>query len=270
MSIIKASENTHWYYKDGRPCHEQPNKSKGGMRPTNLKDAKKLDLVPSVSVIGDLLAKPRLEIWKQNQILEAAATSPFKREDLSLEAWMYLVAEEAKKEAEIAAIKGTAKHAIIEERFLNWDNPNYICEDVGLIEKVRAILAKFHVGVEDIEPEKSFATEYFGGKMDLPALSRNIIFDIKTKEFHVDLEGNTIQKGKKQKLYWPNNLLQLAGYALGNDLVNPRLVNIYVSRNTDDVVYHEWLTKDIEYATIEFKMLVKLWWIRNMKKEINI
>jgi hypothetical protein len=63
-----VKKSSHWYRVDGSPCHEVPNKAKGGNRPTTLTDARKLGLLPSVTTILDLLDKPQLNDWKLEQM----------------------------------------------------------------------------------------------------------------------------------------------------------------------------------------------------------
>lgn len=46
-----AGDKAHFYTRDGEPVWELPNKSKGGMRAVTLADAKKLDLLPSVTTV---------------------------------------------------------------------------------------------------------------------------------------------------------------------------------------------------------------------------
>ena len=61
--------SAHWYRHDGTSCHEMPNKSKAGTtRPTSLRDARTLNLLPSVSGILDILDKPQLSDWKLEQM----------------------------------------------------------------------------------------------------------------------------------------------------------------------------------------------------------
>lgn len=65
----------HWYDLRGTACHEMPNKSKPGTtRPTTLKDARALGLLPSVTSILDILDKPQLTDWKLEQL-----TAEFRR-----------------------------------------------------------------------------------------------------------------------------------------------------------------------------------------------
>ena len=54
-------ESGHWYAADGTAVFEVPNKSKGGMRPTTLKDCRALGLYPSVTTIMKVLAAPELD-----------------------------------------------------------------------------------------------------------------------------------------------------------------------------------------------------------------
>src|SRR5438132_5206118 len=69
------SESEHWYFQDGQPCYTIIGKN-GKERATRLNDARKLDLVPSVTKILNEAAKPGLESWKAKQILEAALPLP--------------------------------------------------------------------------------------------------------------------------------------------------------------------------------------------------
>ena len=79
--IVRASESLHWYTRGGDPMY-QVQAAKGGMRATTLRDARKLNLIPSVTTIMSCAAKPGLEAWKLNQMLLAALTLP-RRDDES-------------------------------------------------------------------------------------------------------------------------------------------------------------------------------------------
>jgi len=73
------SESSHWYTPTGEPCHHVPYKDKkraGEMRPTTLRDAKSMGLVPSVTNLLNIIANPQLQRWKQAQLLLAALTLP--------------------------------------------------------------------------------------------------------------------------------------------------------------------------------------------------
>jgi len=73
--MIRAAESTHWYTREGVPMYTVEAKN-GNQRPTTLRDARALDLVPSVTTVLNVAAKPGLEAWKQRQLLLAALTLP--------------------------------------------------------------------------------------------------------------------------------------------------------------------------------------------------
>lgn len=70
-------ENGHWYDpKTGEPKHWVPKKDGTGNRPTTLRDAKELGLVPSVTSILNILAKPALQEWLIRNAVHAVTTAP--------------------------------------------------------------------------------------------------------------------------------------------------------------------------------------------------
>ncbi len=71
-----VSESTHWYRTDGTPCYQVPRADGKGLRPTTLRDARKLGLVPSVTGIIRCAAAPQLEAWKRKQLALACLTLP--------------------------------------------------------------------------------------------------------------------------------------------------------------------------------------------------
>ncbi len=75
--IIKTvdSESGHWYAADGSPAYRIIGKN-GKERNTTVKDARERNLVPSVTTVLGLVAKPGLNTWLQQQVLLAALTLP--------------------------------------------------------------------------------------------------------------------------------------------------------------------------------------------------
>ena len=64
----RASESNHWYTRNGVPQYTVEAK-KGGQRNTTLRDARAMGLVPSVTTILNIIAKPGLTLWLQQQVL---------------------------------------------------------------------------------------------------------------------------------------------------------------------------------------------------------
>ena len=63
----------HWYTRTGDSMHEV-RALNGEMRPTNLRDARKYGLVPSVMTILGIIDKPGLTKWQIDQGILAALT----------------------------------------------------------------------------------------------------------------------------------------------------------------------------------------------------
>lgn len=64
-------KSAHWYRPTGESVHTLPyadKKRAGESRPTTLKDARTLGLLPSVTGILDILDKPQLNDWKLEQM----------------------------------------------------------------------------------------------------------------------------------------------------------------------------------------------------------
>lgn len=199
MSIIlpaMAKESGHFYWPDSRPCYEIENKSKPGqMRPTTLRDAKKLGLLPSVTTILKEADKPGLTNWKLNQVLMSALTLA-RNEGEPDESYMSRIRQDAAEQGKKAAEKGTYIHGVIERGLQG--------QAVSPDDMIFLLLAKDILFPLDQQwsHEKSFATENYGGKVDLH--SSRYVLDIKTNEKNVD-----------EAKIWDEHLMQLAAYRHG-------------------------------------------------------
>jgi hypothetical protein len=112
------SENAHWYRRDGEPLHSVPS-AKGSsqtatMRPTTLRDARKLGLLPSVTNVLGVINKPELVEWKMTQAVLAALTLP-RPEGEELGVFAKRVVEDAQSQVKGAAEFGSAFHAGAEQ-----------------------------------------------------------------------------------------------------------------------------------------------------------
>lgn len=215
-----ASESGHWYAKDGTPAYTIVGKN-GKERATTLRDARSLELVPSVTTILSVLAKPGLENWKQNQILMAALTMPRVEGETEHE-YIARIIRDSKEQGMKAAEEGTRIHGAIEAWYAERKyDLTYADHLTGVVEAVRE---KF--GEQEWIAEKSFANNMYGGKVDLH--SKDLVIDFKTKEFTED----------KLPEAYDENIMQLAAYRAGLKLdVKARLANVFVSRNVPGLVH---------------------------------
>ncbi len=243
-----ASEQGHWYDKQGNAVYEVPRAKGDGMRPTTLADARKLGLVPSVTTILSCAAKPGLEAWKAKQILEAALTLP-RLPDETLDDYATRIIEDSKAQGKKAAERGTELHAAIEDYIKKTFNPMW-SEHLNKLDKT---LLQYGIDIHKGKPEHSFASEMgYGGKTDLiidgiPAA----LCDFKTK-------ANL----KAKQLAWPENCWQLAAYAHGIGFVEPaRLINVFIGIEDCEVRIHEWSNEDAIKGFKCFKLLLDFWQI---------
>ncbi|MDF1594239.1 MAG: hypothetical protein P1P89_22235 [Desulfobacterales bacterium] len=246
MSTVIAKEGGHWYDRKGNPAYTYLNK-KGEEKPTTLRQARMLNFYPSVTTIMKVKAQPGLEIWKQNQILQAAATLPA-IEGESTDDWCKRVIADAGEHGKAARDKGTAIHRSIERFFIGLPVTEYGKE----VDKIVTLLSELNIA--HIEAEKSFShSSGYGGKIDFVGediAGNPVVIDFKTTDFK--------DKGKK---HWPEMVIQLAAYAQGIGKTDARLINVFISRNLADpeVDYYEWPADEISKGHIQFKLLLALW-----------
>lgn len=238
-----ASEAGHWYDKDGQPAYTIVGKN-GKERPTTLRDAKKLNLVPSVTTIIRCAAAPGLEAWKRDQTILACLTLP-RIEGESEQAYIARIKEDAKAQAAKAAERGTQIHAWIEQGFSGDMEPEgytYFQSALATIEK--------ECGDCEWHAEKSFATDRYGGKVDLH--NKNYVLDIKTTE--KDLA--TIKT-------WDEHAMQLAAYNNGLELPWRKCGVLYINSNTAEsrLIWIE--NKELVRGWLCFDALLDFWYAKN-------
>ena len=242
-----ATESGHWYKLDGSPCYTMPNKSKGGERPTTLRDARKLNLVPSVTTIMQVAAKPALERWKREQLLLAALTLP-PVEGESLSEYEKRIRQDAEEQAKEAREEGTRIHGAIESRY---QGTGYDPKYSDIVDAVDDCLINAF-GVQAWQAEKSFARHGFGGKVDL--YSNEVIVDYKTKDF--------TREDLNKSFSYDENIMQLSAYRKGLNLPNAMIANLYISRTEPGLVKLEVHGEDY---WDRFECLLKYWYLsKNM------
>jgi len=246
-----ASESGHWYQQDGTPKYEIEMVSKPGeMRGTTLRDARKLNLVPSVTTITKILAAPGLEKWKQDQLLLSALTLA-KEEGEILDDFAKRVRVDASEHAKQAAERGTSVHGAIERYLLGKPTGEH-----------KQITDAAMIAINEIQgeaawsPEKAFAHQLgFGGKVDLHSVHTGIVLDFKTKEF-----TREDTKSKRWKPYWPEQAMQLAAYRHGLGLPSADCYNVFLSVSEPGTYYiHQWSEEELAVGWQTFYHVLQVW-----------
>lgn len=106
---------SHYYTQDGLPCHTQPTKkgAKNPDRPTDVRDARRLNLFPSITGITAMLANDGLTRYKQMMVAEEAFKRPVIGGE-SVQEYTAFLLDQASKPAEEAADLGSKIHALLE------------------------------------------------------------------------------------------------------------------------------------------------------------
>jgi hypothetical protein len=256
---LHASESGHWYTRDGTPCYEIKG-ANGNMRPTTLRDARKLDLVPSVTTIMKQAAAPGLERWKINQTLLAALTLP-RIDGEPEEFYLDRIIRDSGEQARKAAERGTQIHAAIQGHY---EGQSVGAEMWPYVKGAKEALDD-RFGKRPWKCEVSFAHELgFGGKCDLQdwqSPTYDLVVDIKTKEFDsVD----------DKKLAWDDHAIQLAAYREGLRM-HPAMTNcanIFVSTTVPGLCHiHIWSEEEIQRGWKMFRSLLSYWQAKNKIEE---
>ena len=240
----KVAESGHWYTKEGTPAYTTIGKT--GERPTTLRDARKLGLLPSVSTIIGMLSKAGLDTWKQQQVLLAALTLPRQTGEPETE-WLSRVMQDSKATGREAAERGTAIHAIIQsffEQVYMPEKPPYVDGVVQALET--------QYGSQLWLSERSFGHPLgYGGKCDLMA-KNGFVVDFKTKE--TDLE--------KVDVYFEHEM-QLAAYREGLGIGNAKAAIVFVNGKTNQVKLIEVPEERLQLAWECFQHLLRVYQLKN-------
>ena len=239
----------HWYDKDGNPRHITNG------RATTLRDARKHNLVPSVSTVwGDMVNKPMLHRWKENGMMEAMYNGDgcincdeenlFEARERSARDVFYAMQQDTQD-------RGTTVHDALEKKFKGEKIPAGFSEICNNVEEALDRVC----GKQTWVPEKTFAhREGYGGMVDLH--SEKFCVDFKTKALDPDKE--VIIK----KMIYPDHGVQLAAYDYGLGNSGRALINLFIDVNSRRV--YEWEHENPEYNLECFMAALKLW--KLMKK----
>lgn len=255
--IARSAESVHWYRaEDGAPQYTVKAKD-GSDRPTTLRDARKMDLVPSVTTVLKVAAKPGLEVWKNEQMLLAALTLPRKPEESEKEFIARIVAD-SKETGKQAAEAGTRIHESIEA----WIEGVRPVEHEDIAKAFEESIFE-HFKTHPMQPwltERAFASPLgFGGKVDLYCIADEhapvgIVLDAKSKDFGPD---------DKVEAY-DEHLMQLAAYRYGLGVPHARCANVFVSRSHPGLVkVVEWPEDELAKGWEMFQSLLRFWKLKN-------
>lgn len=199
-----AMKSSHWYCADGTPMHRMAKSNGDGDRATTIADARKLRLLPSVTNVIGILAKPALDEWKLEQVAKACFDSQ-PQKDEPFDYYKRRVKDAAFEQVADAADLGTLIHQALDNAFEGkpWDP-----ECSKYIAPVLAWIHEKKLKVTGREETMVSASEGYAGRTDVfftwePLLKGMGILDYKTKK---------TKPGEKVCSYLEHKM-QLAAYA---------------------------------------------------------
>ena len=244
---------SHYYDRVGRPVYEIDCKTRDGMRRTTIRDAIELDLVPSVTTVLGVIAKPGLEAWKQGQAILAALTEPM-ADGEPVDDYVARIIEQARATAKDAADLGTAVHRGVEIYHRTGEKPEDADPRVGPILDSYVIWAREHIA-STWSREQSFVCEDgYGGRVDMGVTLTS------GDEFLVDIKTKSTKPNQKTSAY-PEWQMQLAAYFAGLGL-QPHIGCANLVLSTTEPGRIEFLRlkwDDFERAYKAFQAAYELW-----------
>lgn len=206
----------HYYSPNGVPVYELIGRN-GEARQVTVRDARQLGLVPSVTTIYRVVAKPALERWQLRQMLLAGMRVP-RADGESDEMYAERVATAAFDEVRQASQRGTLLHEAIEKWLVSGQQD----ETYGdLLERIHGKLVdELHVDLGSGRPEQTFAFCGYGGRVDWHRTAGHpMLLDFKSKR----------RIESYDKLVYDEHLVQCAAYAAGIGLpIDAIVANVFV------------------------------------------
>ena len=246
------SKSQHWYDRDGKAVFEVPKAKGGGMRPTTIADARKLNLYPSVTTVLSVLAKPSLDDWKLQQVAERAYSNP-PQDAEEVGAYSRRIIDGAFEQVSDAADLGTKIHAAIEAHFkgepVSDDMQVYVKPVVGALERTDIKLLQHELRLVNTNDGYAGTTD----AVFTDSIGFNGILDFKSRK----------TKPGQPCTPWETEPMQIAAYCVakfGSIKYNTTGANVYISTTEPGrVEIVTYSATQLEESWSAFQAALKLW-----------
>ena len=254
MTEIKTSpigaENGHWYNANGLVTSVPSADGKKLLTSISAKHAKKFGLVPSVTSVLSVVAKPALTSWKIKEHIRACAVVGPQEKNEPFEQYCMRVAKQMNRYNDHAAM-GSDIHANIGKWFQNFfSGKKYNIDPVAAkcckwLETQFREINKLSPNTAACESEKPFANFKlgFGGTVDWKFVAENMVALVDFKTTDDDKLALGPKLARKD-----SHLAQLVAYDAGTN-INPsaairKYINVFIGRLGGDIYVHEWTNQD--------------------------
>lgn len=246
-------------------CYKVPVKNKKflmdeghpGTKEPTIADARELGLLPSVTTILGVLAKPGLERWKLEQAIHSALTLP-RLEGESEDAFARRVVQDMEAQAAKAAEFGTRIHDAIAS-FLTGDYKahNLLLDTDPYLEQFKAWANQNIEKVHALEKVVGGKHCGYAGRLDLDCTLRGVGRCV------VDFKSQAVKEGKEPTFYkdW---CAQLGAYSKTiNDPV-PSIVSLVIDSRAPGPVWPKiWDRHEVFKGLQMFRNCFELWKLMN-------
>jgi len=245
--LVQTDQAGHWYTQEGESAHVVIGKN-GNERNTTVTDARKMGLLPSVTSVLSVAAKPQLQSWKEEQIIRACIKFPILEEE-SDEEYAKRILLESKKVTTEAALHGSLMHEQMEHILLG--------RDCSKDQKLQPYIKTFREWAEDnIERtywcEKALVGAGYAGRCDAYVKLKGIgdaIIDLKNRKVN-----------PKYDPFYDSDCAQLWAYRIASDNPQAACVSVVLAANDPEtLVIHQWSEEELHEAGIAFSAMLKVW-----------
>jgi hypothetical protein len=240
-----ATAGGHWYLPNGEPYYRIVG-ANGKERDVTLRDARKVNAVPSVTGIIRCAAAPQLQKWIIREAVTSALTIP-RIEGETSDALVARIEVDRQEQVKVAAARGEAIHGAIERHYRGEvPDPDLL----PWVQQASAFIAGATGTEQEWRAERSFAHALgYGGKTDLH--SDQWVIDVKTKDGELP-----------DKLY-DEHVMQLAAYRHGLGIPAARGAILFVGREKPCAALVEASESDLRRGMDMFLGLLNYWCAKN-------
>lgn len=245
--LVTSEKSSHFYLvnpetKEISPAYE-----------ATLREARKEHLLPSVTTILSIMAKPELEAYKQRQCIMASLTLP-RLENEPLDDYARRCAQDAQQHSKKARDLGLDIHSAVAAYLMDGDLPEKHIEPyMSQFIKWAQTCVYEVLGVEQYVADTTLG---YAGKYDAYAILRgNSVFD--NKQVVLDFKCRECEDGKPTT-YWEDSR-QLAAYVHAlYEGVEIGMVSAIIDTTSPGKFYlHEWT--NFNEAWRDFQHCHALW-----------
>lgn len=259
MEILTATRQTaHFYTQEGKPVFEVIGKTTGKPRPTNIRDARKDNLLPSVTTVikGGLPSAYGLELYKLDLLAQVILTNT-QKDNEEYKEYLERLGTEYQEEREKAASLGSEVHSMMKS-FLEGPLATSLCfskEAYACLVKIRTWINR---NIKIAKAEEIHVNLEYGFAGTIDAICETYDYEA----IVIDWKTQTLKNGKPR--YYDEMLYQLGAYSILHPAAEKYLnVIIPINQDINEIYVKEWTSEDLAWGQKIFLQALKTYRLIN-------